>query len=179
MPRFVFICDIEKMYRQIRMHEDDRDLQRFIWRENESEPLMDYRLSTVTFGQASAPFTATRTLLRVAEVHLSNSIASKILEQDTYVDDLHFGMDEATPLLAAAEELIGVLKAAGFSLRKFSSNSSQFMDSYVDPQGVMRVGGRLSNSNYPYNMQHPIILRSHPIILALVREHHVDVLHRI
>lgn len=88
----VFVADIEKMYRQIRMHECDQDLQRFVWRSDESLPIRDYRLTTVTFGQASAPFTATRTLVKLAEeVKDTHPIASAVLLEETYVDDLHYG----------------------------------------------------------------------------------------
>lgn len=35
--RFVFATDVEKMYRQILVHEEDRDLQRIIWRFNSQD----------------------------------------------------------------------------------------------------------------------------------------------
>lgn len=57
----VFVCDVQKMYRQIKINKKDWDFQRFVWRENEEEQLQDYCLTTVTFGEASAPFTAIRT----------------------------------------------------------------------------------------------------------------------
>lgn len=58
--RFVLISDIEKMYRQIVMHSDDRNLQRIVWRDDQI--IKEYQLNTVTYGLACAPFLAIRTL---------------------------------------------------------------------------------------------------------------------
>ena len=121
---FVFICDIEKMYRQIIMNKEDQDLQRFIWRASEDEPLRDCRLTTVTFGEASAPFTATRTLVKLAEdLQSSHPKASSIIRHDSYVDDIHNGEFSEEELMGSCNQLIEALQSAGFSLRKFSTNS--------------------------------------------------------
>lgn len=54
--------DIEKMYRQVLIHEQDRDLQRIFWRSKTTEPLLEYQLLTITYGMASAPSTAVKAL---------------------------------------------------------------------------------------------------------------------
>jgi len=58
--RFVFVADVEKMYRQIAVHPADRDLQRILWGE---EARLEYRLNTVTYGLASAPYECSDNLL--------------------------------------------------------------------------------------------------------------------
>lgn len=45
--QFLFICDIEEMYRQIELHLDDRDLQRIVWSDS-LDNIIDYELTTVT-----------------------------------------------------------------------------------------------------------------------------------
>jgi hypothetical protein len=59
-----FTADIAKMYRQIVVHPQDRDLQRILWRYSSEEPIQEYRLITVTHGISSAPFLATRKTCR-------------------------------------------------------------------------------------------------------------------
>ncbi|XP_055522612.1 uncharacterized protein LOC129716801 [Wyeomyia smithii] len=61
------VADIEKMYRQIGVHPDDQPLQKILWRKNTSDPIATFQLQTVTYGTASAPFLATRTLVQLAE----------------------------------------------------------------------------------------------------------------
>jgi len=65
--QIAFTADIAKMYRQVRIHEDDRKLQRILWRSSTEEPLRTNELSTVTYGTASAPYLATRCLHQLAE----------------------------------------------------------------------------------------------------------------
>lgn len=49
-------ADLKKMYRQILIHNDDRDYQRILWRFSMDEPIQEFRLNTVTYGLACAPF---------------------------------------------------------------------------------------------------------------------------
>ncbi|XP_046384973.1 uncharacterized protein LOC124155301 [Ischnura elegans] len=59
---YVFTADIKQMYRQIRLHPADTNLQCILWRNSPEEALLAYRLITVTFGLACSPFLATRCL---------------------------------------------------------------------------------------------------------------------
>ena len=43
-----------------------RPYQRILWRKSTKDPPITYQLRTVTYGTASAPFLATRTLMQVA-----------------------------------------------------------------------------------------------------------------
>jgi len=62
-----FTAYIAKMYRQINVHPQDRDLQRIIWRYSSEEPIQEYKLTTVTYGTSSAPYLATRCLKKLAD----------------------------------------------------------------------------------------------------------------
>jgi hypothetical protein len=71
--RYVFTSDIVKMFRQILVHPDDQDLQRILW--NSGEPggsAIDFRLQTVTYGTACAPFLAIRTLRELPSLERDN-----------------------------------------------------------------------------------------------------------
>jgi hypothetical protein len=57
------------MYRQVRIHEDDRELQRILWTRSTEEPLRTYELSTVTYDTASGPYLATYCLQQLAEMN--------------------------------------------------------------------------------------------------------------
>lgn len=65
--RYVACADIEKMYRQVLIEDDERDYQLILWRDDPSKPLMVYQLNTVTYGTASAPFLSCRCLKQLAQ----------------------------------------------------------------------------------------------------------------
>lgn len=54
MHRIAIVADISKMYRAIELPEADRDFHRFLWRAEPSDPLMDCRMTRVTFGVVSS-----------------------------------------------------------------------------------------------------------------------------
>lgn len=59
---YVFTADISKMYRQIKVDQQDRRYQMILWRQQTSEPIGIYELNTVTYGTSAAPYMATRCL---------------------------------------------------------------------------------------------------------------------
>lgn len=54
------------MYRQILIHPDDADYRRILWSSSPDNKVRDYRLLTVTYRTATAPFLALRVLKQLA-----------------------------------------------------------------------------------------------------------------
>ena len=54
--RVAFTADIVKMFRQFRMHEKDVDWLRVLWRELPLEEMRSFRMRTVVYGTACAPY---------------------------------------------------------------------------------------------------------------------------
>ncbi|GFW55680.1 uncharacterized protein TNCV_120641 [Trichonephila clavipes] len=120
----VAICaDVEKMFRQIKVHEEDVDWQRILWRDSPTEPIREYRLTTVTYGTSSAPFLSTRTLRQLAIDEQENyPAASRATLSHFYVDDLLSGSATKKGAIQLVSELQEMMKRGGFSLRKWVSN---------------------------------------------------------
>lgn len=111
------------MYRNINLCEEQRDLQRIFWREDSSQPVHEYRLNTVTYGLASAPFLAIRALQQVAfDNQQDYPAASRVICRDFYVDDLLTGCDDLSELRSLKQDIIKILDSAGFTLAKWNSN---------------------------------------------------------
>ena len=49
MHCIALVADISKMYRSVELPPSDRDLHRFIWRNNPDDTLQDFRMTRVTF----------------------------------------------------------------------------------------------------------------------------------
>ncbi|UYV75259.1 hypothetical protein LAZ67_12003126 [Cordylochernes scorpioides] len=121
-------ADIEKMYRQIRIHPEDADYQRILWRPSPEEPVVDYRLLTVTYGTTSAPFLAMRTLQQLAEDEGQNyPEASRVTLNDFYVDDLLTGAQTIAEAKELIDQLTDLMKKGGFHLRKWNSNCHEIV----------------------------------------------------
>ncbi|XP_043471734.1 uncharacterized protein LOC122504616 [Leptopilina heterotoma] len=63
---YALTADIQQMYRQVLVSEQDEQYQKILWRSNPEEPIKIYSLNRVTFGTASAPYLAIRTLHQLA-----------------------------------------------------------------------------------------------------------------
>lgn len=126
--KFVMKADIEKMFRQVIVNEEDQDYQRLLWRESPKEEIKTFRLKTVTYGTTSATYLATKVLCQLAQDEINNyPIASTITIRDFYVDDLLSGADTLEEALEAQSQLIQLLKAGGFNLRKWASNNRELI----------------------------------------------------
>lgn len=124
---FAMTADITKMYRQVMIDENQRDFQMIIWRRSQDEPLQIYRLNTVTYGTASAPFLAIRCLKQLSEIHAkSHPLGSKAVADDFYVDDLLSGADTLEELKSLRQEIILILESAGFVLAKWAANCDMY-----------------------------------------------------
>ncbi|XP_075157839.1 uncharacterized protein LOC142231104 [Haematobia irritans] len=128
--RFVFSADIEKMYRQIRVNPKDSRFQRILFRSNPNDQIEDFELQTVTFGVNAAPYLAIRTLLQLSnDCSDSHPMASQIIRDDMYVDDVLSGCHDLQTAFEAKNQLVSALNSACFPLRKWTSNSAKLLQS--------------------------------------------------
>ncbi|XP_059222665.1 uncharacterized protein LOC131996772 [Stomoxys calcitrans] len=122
--KYVFNADVTKMYRQILLDPSQTRFQRILFRKSPTDPVEDFELLTVTFGVNCAPFLAIRTLLQLAEdVTDTYPLASKIIREHLYVDDVLAGAHTLEEAIASRKELIVALESAGFKLMKWTSNN--------------------------------------------------------
>lgn len=122
-------ADIEKMYRMIEVHPNHRKFQRIIWEHPTSKEMQDFQLKTVTFGTSAAPYLAIRTLQQLAKDESHNWPRAAVAVYNAfYVDDLLTGADTITEAKELQNELINMMNAGGFNLRKWSSNEAKLLE---------------------------------------------------
>ncbi|XP_063989736.1 uncharacterized protein LOC135168999 [Diachasmimorpha longicaudata] len=135
--QFVFGTDIVKMFRQIRVHQDDWDLQRILWLNEDNEEIT-YQLTTVTYGLNCSPWISLRVLQQLVEDEGHRFPAAvETLRKGRYVDDIYGGADSIDQLKEIATQLQGLCEAGGFPLQKWSSNS---------PEALQQLGLSPQNS---------------------------------
>lgn len=117
------------MYRRILIDPFQRKFQHIYWRDSPEDPLKVYELCTVTYGIASSPYLAIRTLHQLAHDEGERyPEAARALRKGFYVDDFIWSVDTVEQALDIQQQLVQLLSRGGFELRKWSSNSSQVLD---------------------------------------------------
>lgn len=122
--------DISKFYRTVEVEPSQRKYQRIFWRESENDPLKTFELNTVTYGESASSFLSTRCLKQLAVENKDKyPESSRIIEQDFFVDDLLSGAATPEVAIKLKNEISKILDSAHMKLRKFISNSPEFINS--------------------------------------------------
>lgn len=129
MYKIAIIGDLEKMYKQIWLNEDQRHLQTILWRNSVNERIKNYELTTVTFGLSPSPFLAIRILKEISNRAVNKyPLAAKAIKECFYVDDYTGGAETVKEAIEMYDQLKNVFKEYGFNIRKFMSNSVTFLE---------------------------------------------------
>ena len=60
------IADISKMYRQVELNRQERDIHRLLWRSNSMQPVQTLRMTRVTYGSAATSYHSIQALTECA-----------------------------------------------------------------------------------------------------------------
>ncbi|XP_044014010.1 uncharacterized protein LOC122856403 [Aphidius gifuensis] len=121
--KHLFSTDITKMFRQIKVHEEDWDLQRILWTDQHGNE-QPYQLTTVTYGTKAAPYLANKTLIQLTEDEGTNfPLAVTPILKGRYVDDIFGGADTMEELMEIVTQLTALCMAGGFPLAKWHFTS--------------------------------------------------------
>ena len=131
LHRIALTADVSKMYRAVELTPTDRDLHRFIWRNNIKDPLVDYRMTRVTFGVSASSFAANMAVKQNAvDFATEFPIAAKVVDTSFYVDDCLTGANSTEEAIDLHTQLHILFSKGGFLLRKWNSS---------DPDVIKRI----------------------------------------
>ena len=134
---FTLVADIEGMFHQVKVSDQDRDSLRFLWVNSEDDSsIVTYQMLVHIFGATDSPCCAAYALRRTAEDNKDEfSIETyNTVIKNFYVDDLLKSFKTEKDLLQIAPELIQMLAKGGFHLAKFISNSRSLLSSLPESQ---------------------------------------------
>ena len=122
---YAVTTDIEKAFLQIELHNDDKDVTRFFWFDDPtdpSSPLVTYRFRVVLFGATCSPFILHATIMK----HLKSNEThfTETLKKGLYVDNILTSFDSENELISFYRESRQLFNEGGFNLRSWSSNST-------------------------------------------------------
>ena len=120
--------DISKMFREIGLHQAERDYHRYMVKATDGQ-LQDWRMTCLTFGVTSSPFLATQVLHQVATDHHDEfPRAADIITSRFYVDDVLTSSDTLEDATNIRTELNNLIQKVGMTLRKWRSNSGDLLN---------------------------------------------------
>lgn len=114
--------DIEKMFRQVWIHEDYQLFQLIIYRDPISNELIIIKLKTVTYGNAAAPYQSTKVIDVLVQDESMNFPAAAKSKKDIFVDNVFTGSNDVGEMIELRRQLTQMFATAGMKLRKWSSN---------------------------------------------------------
>lgn len=116
--RFIGLMgDIKKMYNSVQISSLDQHCHRFLWREmNTKVKPEQYVLTAVTFGDRPGGAIAMIALRKTAQLLNDCPKATKLIESNSYVDDLLTSVDDYAEAEVTMREVDKVLKRGGFRI---------------------------------------------------------------
>lgn len=117
------IADIEKAFLQIRLR-TVQDRNKFCFLVKVGHQLLPFRYRSLLFGYVSSPFILNLIIQHHAQQY-TNDLASQLLKDYLYVDNLIYSHSCPSLLAATCLETFNRLSQAGFNLRGWNSNSHE------------------------------------------------------
>ena len=127
-------ADIEAMFPQVQIIEEDQPALRFLWRNLELQRPPDvYQMLVMIFGAASSPCMANYVLRKIAldnreDVSFSEDTMRSV-EKNFYMDDFLKSVHDEATAVRMFHEMTSLLYRGGFRLTKWISSSRALTDS--------------------------------------------------
>ena len=135
--RYAITCDVEKMFHQFIVRENDRDYLRFLWWPNgdvSKEP-KEYRMKVHLFGATSSPGCASYGLKYMANHEREMyPAAAQFIMHDFYVDDGLVSVESAEQAVDLIQGTREICKKGGLRLHKFVSNDRSVIESVPESE---------------------------------------------
>ena len=128
--RIALVCDIEKMFYQFHVKDEDRDWLRYLWWEkgDVSKNPCEFRMRVHLFGAASSPGCANYGLKYLANEYKDKyPEASKFLTQNFYVDDGLQSVKSQEMAVKIIQDAVKICNQGQIRLHKFVSNDKDVL----------------------------------------------------
>ena len=135
-------ADIEKAFLQISLHPEERDVTRFLWRENPGEDPTVFRMTRVVFGVSASPFLLQATVKRHLSLYAESLPGSVLrLGTDLYCDDLLTSLKTEEEAEMFIQETKQIFSDAKMNMRKWASNQKLAAVENDGPKAVLLPDG--------------------------------------
>ena len=106
--KYSISADIEKMFHQIFVKQNERNYLRFLWRDNPSLAISEYQMDVHTFGKNDSPCIANFSLKQCAKDQQNefSKVITESVDRDFYMDDFLKSEESVKDLINIATQLL-------------------------------------------------------------------------
>lgn len=135
--RIALVADVEQMFHQVRVREEDQPALSFLWRNlNQHQQPEAYQMQVVIFGAKCSPTLANHVLQKTAEDHgtdLPESRAAvEAVKNNFYMDDFLRSEKNVHDAKKMQKEVTKLVSQGGFRLTKWLSNRSEVLEDITE-----------------------------------------------
>ncbi|CAI5649405.1 unnamed protein product [Oreochromis niloticus] len=137
------MADVEAMFHQVKVPDEDSDLLRFLWWTSGdiTQKIVEYKMVVHIFGATSSPSCASFALRKCAEDNRdpANSQAVDTVLHNFYVDDCLKAVSSEEEAIQLYHTLRAVCQRGGFRLTKWISNSRAVLSAIPEEERASEV----------------------------------------
>ncbi|XP_060801917.1 uncharacterized protein LOC132902105 [Amyelois transitella] len=119
------IGDIKDMFLRIKIRKEDMHAFRFLWRENTSEPVKEYVMTSLIFGANCSPFVAqyVNQFKNTERFEKEFPDAVQAIRKNQYMDDYIDSLPDVSSAVKMVNDILYINQQGGFLMRNWLSNS--------------------------------------------------------
>ncbi|KAL0822662.1 hypothetical protein ABMA28_004686 [Loxostege sticticalis] len=122
--------DIKDMFLRVKVHPEDQQAFRFLWRSSPKEPVRTYVMTSLIFGANCSPFVAQFVKNKNAKRFESTMPAAvDAIVNSHYMDDYKDSLPDISSAIEMVKNVTDIHKSGGFEIRNWTSNSAEVLDS--------------------------------------------------
>lgn len=141
--KLAMMADIEAMYHQVRVPEEDTDLLRFLWwpEGDLTGEMAEYKMVVHLFGATSSASCANFALRKTAQDNIPKASPEvvKTVLNNFYVDDCLKAVNNEKEAVELKKNLTALCASGGFKLSKWTSNSRSLLQSIPESERAKEV----------------------------------------
>ena len=123
LGQFTVTSDIEQMFHQVRVREEDRAALQFLWRENPNDYIDDYKMNVHLFSRNDSLCVVNFVIKEIGkDKHDTDHVVAKSIDADFYMDDFIKSGNSLETLIHTITSVTNTLSQYGFRLHKWIYN---------------------------------------------------------